>query len=93
MTAVEAIDFVRSKRSVISPNLGFRSQLDTYEEQLYEAGFKERVLPASAPGLPGPLGPASKACSIQACEQARLSKLACVIASMTHASTSSRGNP
>ena len=47
MTAVEAIEFVRSKRSVISPNLGFRSQLDTYEEQLYEAGLKERVLPAS----------------------------------------------
>jgi len=33
MTAAEAIDFVRAKRGIVSPNPGFRTQLATYSEQ------------------------------------------------------------
>lgn len=33
MTAAEAIDFVRAKRGIVSPNPGFRTQLASYSEQ------------------------------------------------------------
>jgi len=33
MTAAEAIDFVRAKRGIVCPNVGFRTQLATYSEQ------------------------------------------------------------
>ena len=33
MTAPEAIDFVTERRPVVSPNVGFQSQLDVYAER------------------------------------------------------------
>ena len=43
--AHEAIDFVISKRSIVSPNLGFRLQLETYAERFSQAvdGAKTRT--------------------------------------------------
>ncbi|THH30111.1 hypothetical protein EUX98_g4080 [Antrodiella citrinella] len=35
MTASEAIDFVKAKRPIICPNLGFRRQLETYSVRFY----------------------------------------------------------
>ena len=40
MNATEAIDFVREKRDVACPNIGFRHQLEKYSNQLIEDGSK-----------------------------------------------------
>ena len=41
----EAIDFVRAKRGVVCPNLGFRQQLETYGKQFDGEDFKNDPLP------------------------------------------------
>lgn len=40
MTAQAAVDFVREKRPVVCPNVGFRQQLDEYAEKVH-GGSKE----------------------------------------------------
>ena len=36
MTATEAINFVRERRGMVCPNVGFRQQLDEYSRKLRE---------------------------------------------------------
>jgi len=42
MTGPAAIDFVREKRPIVCPNMGFRQQLDEYAIKLH-GGTKEEV--------------------------------------------------
>jgi len=43
MIPTEAIDFVREKRSIACPNIGFRNQLDTYSMSFYANGQKGQM--------------------------------------------------
>ena len=45
LVASEAIDFLRAKRGVVCPNLGFRQQLEAYGKQFNGEDFKNDPLP------------------------------------------------
>ncbi len=42
MIASEAIEYVIDKRSIVSPNTGFRSQLETYAVKFYGKGLRTK---------------------------------------------------
>jgi protein-tyrosine phosphatase len=42
MTGPASIEFVRSKRPIVSPNVGFRQQLDEYAVKMH-GGTKEEI--------------------------------------------------
>jgi atypical dual specificity phosphatase len=46
MTASEAIAFVQSKRGIVCPNLGFRTQLESYATRFVGRSAKTDRLPA-----------------------------------------------